>query len=138
MVIFVTEMPAIVTAQKINIKFSTYCTKKLIHLNEFSAVIEELVNLIRESIHSQLLTANCQVIQHKNLGQIKITCYRSYENEQPSSTSFKPMKGFFFNILNIKRHYKMNGNTCQSEEFEKVYNQIKPYLNFPEKSIREI
>lgn len=74
MVIFVTEMPAIVIAQKINIKLSNYCTKKLIHCNEFSAVIEELVNLIRESIHSQLLTPNCQVIQHKNLGQIKITC----------------------------------------------------------------
>lgn len=62
MVIFVTEMPAIVTAWKINTKLSNYCTKKLIHCNEFSTVIEELVNLISVSIHSQLLTPNCQVI----------------------------------------------------------------------------
>lgn len=62
MVIFVTEMPAIVTEWEINIKFSNYCTKKLIRCNEFSTVIEELVNIVRESIHSQLLTPNCQVI----------------------------------------------------------------------------
>lgn len=62
MVIFVTEMPAIVTAWEINIKLSNYCTKKLIHCNESSTVIEELVNLRRESILSQLLTPNCQVI----------------------------------------------------------------------------
>lgn len=30
--------------------------------NEFSTVIEKLVNLIRVSIHSQLLTLNCRVI----------------------------------------------------------------------------
>lgn len=35
MVIFVTEMPAIVTEWEINIKFSNYCPKKLIHCNEF-------------------------------------------------------------------------------------------------------
>lgn len=62
MVIFVTEMPAIVTEWEINIKFSNYCPKKFIHCNEFSTVIEELVNLIRESIHSHLLTPKCQVI----------------------------------------------------------------------------
>lgn len=62
MVTFVTEMPAIVTEWEINIKFFNYCTKKLIYCNEFSTVIEELVNLIRESIYSQLLTPNCQVI----------------------------------------------------------------------------
>lgn len=62
MVIFVTEMPAIVTEWEVNIKFSSYCTKKHIHCNEFSTVIEELVNIVRESIHSQLLTPNCQVI----------------------------------------------------------------------------
>lgn len=62
MVIFVTEMPAIVTEWEINIKFSNYCAKKLICCNEFSTVIEELVDLIRVSIHSQLLTPNCQVI----------------------------------------------------------------------------
>lgn len=42
MVIFVTEMPAIVIAWETNIKLSNYCTKKLIHCNDFSAVIEEL------------------------------------------------------------------------------------------------
>lgn len=42
MVIFVIEMPAIVIAWEINTKLSNYCTKKLIHYNEFSAVIEEL------------------------------------------------------------------------------------------------
>lgn len=61
-VIFITEMPAIVIAWKINIKLSNHCTKQLIHCNEFSIVIEELVNLISVSIHSQLLTPNCQVI----------------------------------------------------------------------------
>lgn len=62
MAMFVTEMPAIVTAWKINIKLSNYCTKKLTHCGEFSTVLEELVNLIRVSIHSQLLTPKCQVI----------------------------------------------------------------------------
>lgn len=42
MVIFITEMPAIVIAWEINIKLPNYCSTKLIHCNEFSAVIEEL------------------------------------------------------------------------------------------------
>lgn len=42
MVIFITEMPAIVIAWEINIKLSNYCPKKLIQCKDFSAVIEEL------------------------------------------------------------------------------------------------
>lgn len=61
MVIFVTEMPAIVTAWEINIKLLITALRNSFIVMNSPTVIEELVNLIIVSIHSQLLTPNCQV-----------------------------------------------------------------------------
>lgn len=61
MVIFVTEMPAIVTAWEINIKLLITALRNSFIVMNSPTVIEELVNLIKVSIHSQLLTPNCQV-----------------------------------------------------------------------------
>lgn len=59
MVMFVIEMLVIVIVWKINIKFFNYCIKKFIYCGEFFIVFEELVNLIRVFIYSQLLILKC-------------------------------------------------------------------------------